>query len=40
CTHLADAPGCRLDAWVESGKAGPGGVSRLESLRRLLANAG
>ncbi|GAA1872591.1 ribosome small subunit-dependent GTPase A [Brevibacterium marinum] len=40
CTHLADAPGCRLDAWVAAGHAGPGGVSRLESLRRLLLGAG
>ncbi len=40
CTHLADAPGCRLDDWVAAGKAGPGGVSRLDSLRRLLANTG
>ncbi|GAA1619145.1 MULTISPECIES: ribosome small subunit-dependent GTPase A [Brevibacterium] len=40
CTHLADAPGCRLDSWVAEGRAGPGGVSRLESLRRLLSNAG
>ncbi|MGO1613055.1 MAG: ribosome small subunit-dependent GTPase A [Brevibacterium aurantiacum] len=40
CTHQADAPGCRLDAWVSNGKAGPGGVSRLESLRRLLPTTG
>ncbi len=38
CLHQADSPGCRLDDWVAAGKAGPGGVSRLESLRRLLAN--
>ena len=40
CTHLADSPGCRLDDWVADGKAGPGGVSRLESLRRLLPSTG
>ncbi|WP_167195704.1 ribosome small subunit-dependent GTPase A [Brevibacterium pigmentatum] len=40
CTHLADSPGCRLDEWVADGKAGPGGVSRLESLRRLLPSTG
>lgn len=40
CTHQADAPGCRLDAWVAEGQAGPGGVSRLESLRRLLPKTG
>ena len=40
CTHQADAPGCRLDDWVSAGNAGPGGVSRLESLRRLLPTTG
>lgn len=40
CTHLADSPGCCLDDWVADGKAGPGGVSRLESLRRLLPSTG
>ncbi|MDN5805669.1 MAG: ribosome small subunit-dependent GTPase A [Brevibacterium sp.] len=40
CTHQADAPGCRLDAWVSAGNAGPGGVSRLESLRKLLPTTG
>ncbi|MGM0697753.1 MAG: ribosome small subunit-dependent GTPase A [Actinomycetota bacterium] len=40
CTHHADSPGCRLDEWVADGKAGPGGVSRLESLRRLLPSTG
>lgn len=40
CTHLPDSPGCRLDDWVDSGRAGPGGVSRLESLRRLLPSTG
>ena len=34
CTH--DEPECALDEWVASGQAGPAGVSRLESLRRLL----
>lgn len=34
CTHDEDE--CALDAWVESGRAGPAGASRLESLRRLL----
>ena len=34
CSH--DEEECGLDAWVESGKAGSAGVSRLESLRRLL----
>ena len=40
CSHQDHAPGCRLDAWVSSGHAGPGGVSRLESLRRLLPPTG
>jgi len=34
CTH--DEEECALDAWVGSGKAGPAGESRLDSLRRLL----
>ena len=34
CTH--DEPECALDAWVEAGRAGPAGRSRLDSLRRLL----
>ncbi len=34
CTH--DEEECALDAWVDSGAAGPAGASRLESLRRLL----
>ena len=34
CTH--DEVECGLDAWVESGRAGPAGQSRLDSLRRLL----
>jgi ribosome biogenesis GTPase len=34
CTH--DEAECGLDAWVESGRAGAAGVSRLDSLRRLL----
>ncbi len=39
CSH--DEPDCALDAYVASGRAGPGGVARLDSLRRLLrARAG
>jgi ribosome biogenesis GTPase len=34
CTH--DEPECALDEWVASGRAGPAGASRLESVRRLL----
>jgi ribosome biogenesis GTPase len=34
CTH--DEAECALDAWVDSGRAGPAGRSRLDSLRRLL----
>jgi ribosome biogenesis GTPase len=34
CTH--DEEECALDAWVESGAAGPAGPARLDSLRRLL----
>lgn len=34
CTH--DEPECGLDAWVESGRSGAAGQSRLDSLRRLL----
>ncbi|GAA6524513.1 ribosome small subunit-dependent GTPase A [Intrasporangium sp. DVR] len=34
CTH--DEEECALDEWVAGGHAGPAGVSRLESLRRLL----
>jgi ribosome biogenesis GTPase len=34
CTH--DEAECALDAWVESGRAGAAGPSRLDSLRRLL----
>ncbi|WP_166971345.1 ribosome small subunit-dependent GTPase A [Brevibacterium atlanticum] len=40
CTHLPDSPGCRLDEWVAADRAGAGGVSRLESLRRLLPPTG
>lgn len=40
CTHVSNTgqrpPDCALDAWVESGKAGKSGVTRLASLRRLL----
>jgi ribosome biogenesis GTPase len=38
CTHLADAPGCALDAWVADGHTGESGPQRLASLRRLLTN--
>src|SRR4051812_31311626 len=34
CTH--DEEDCALDAWVEAGRAGPAGRSRLDSLRRVL----
>ncbi len=34
CTH--DEAECALDAWVEDGRAGPAGRSRLDSLRRVL----
>ena len=34
CTH--DEPDCALDDWVATGRAGPSGVARLASLRRLL----
>ena len=34
CTH--DEQDCALDAWVASGRAGPAGAARLDSLRRLL----
>ncbi|MFV0462733.1 MAG: ribosome small subunit-dependent GTPase A [Nostocoides sp.] len=37
CGH--DEPECGLDAWVESGAAGPAGAARLDSLRRLLRSA-
>lgn len=37
CSHLADAAGCALDAWVEQGRAGEAGAQRLASLRRLLS---
>lgn len=37
CQHLAGAPECGLDLWVDAGKAGPGGPERLASFRRLLA---
>jgi ribosome biogenesis GTPase / thiamine phosphate phosphatase len=34
CSH--DEPECGLDEWVATGQAGPAGLSRLTSLRRLL----
>jgi len=36
CKHSATATNCGLDAWVNDGHAGPSGVARLASLRRLL----
>ena len=36
CEHQADSPGCALDTWVADGRAGQGGLARLDSLRRLL----
>lgn len=36
CTHLPDAPDCALPAAVESGRLGPAGAARLDSLHRLL----
>lgn len=38
CTHAEGEPGCALDDWVTSGRAGDFGAPRLESLRRLLAS--
>jgi Predicted GTPases len=35
CTH--DEEECGLDAWVEAGRAGAAGRSRLDSLRRLMS---
>lgn len=41
CTHVSTTgqapPDCALDAYVAGGKAGTAGLSRLKSLRRLLA---
>ncbi len=40
CTHVNSSgeapPDCALDAWVADGHAGDSGVSRLQSVRRLL----
>jgi len=36
CRHTEDSPGCALDEWVATGRAGSAGASRLASLRRLL----
>jgi ribosome biogenesis GTPase len=38
CTH--DEEECALNEWVASGRAGPSGAERLESLRRLLRSRG
>lgn len=40
CTHLADAPDCALDEWIEASPAGerPAREARLGSFRRLLAS--
>ncbi|MFT4213056.1 MAG: ribosome small subunit-dependent GTPase A [Microbacterium sp.] len=37
CTHLPDAPDCAIVEAVAEGRLGPTGVSRLDSLQRLLA---
>lgn len=37
CTHLPDAPDCAIADAVASGRLGPGGAARLDSLHRLLA---
>jgi ribosome biogenesis GTPase len=36
CTHLPDAPDCAIIEAVASGRLGPGGAARLDSLQRLL----
>lgn len=36
CTHLADAPDCALIEAAERGELSPAGLSRLDSLQRLL----
>lgn len=38
CSH--DEPSCALDDWVADGSAGPAGLARLDSLRRLLRSRG
>lgn len=40
CTHLADAPDCALDDWIEASPEGerPARAARLTSFRRLLAS--
>lgn len=40
CSHLADSPDCSLDEAVESGKLGPTGWQRVDSLRRLMTSLG
>jgi len=37
CTHLHDAPDCELDAAIADGRLDASGASRVESLRRLIA---
>lgn len=36
CLHIAGAPDCELDAAIEDGRLDATGISRVESLRRLL----
>ncbi|WP_454852912.1 ribosome small subunit-dependent GTPase A [Promicromonospora soli] len=40
CTHLADAPDCALDDWIEASPDGerPARAARLSSFRRLLSS--
>lgn len=38
CSH--DEAECALDAWTAAGHAGPGGIARLDSMRRLLRSLG
>ncbi len=36
CTHLPDAPDCAIAEAVASGRLGPGGAARFDSLQRML----
>ena len=36
CNHTADAPDCALDDAIAEGKLGDSGVSRVDSLRRIM----